>query len=64
MTIVSDLVDLYNLENMIKEKSVTPFSNLNAILSFNRPDLQISNIKWEAHAQKLQINHDQLLIST
>jgi len=50
---VSDLVDLYNLENMIMEKSVTPFSNLNAILSFNRPDLQISNIKWEAHAPKI-----------
>ena len=38
---------------MIKEKSVTPFSNLNAILSCNRPDLQISNIKWEAHAPKI-----------
>ena len=50
---ISDLVDLYNLENMIKEKSAIPFTNLKALLSFNSPDIQISNIKWEVDTPKI-----------
>lgn len=49
LTNISDLVDLYNLENMIKKTSLNPFDHLNNLLSFNNSDLKILNINWRIH---------------
>ena len=50
---ISDLVDLYNLENMIKNKSILPFTSLKTLLPYNREELQIININWKISAPEM-----------
>jgi len=43
---IEDLVDLYNLEIILDKTSVNPVENLHHILTINRPELKIKQIKW------------------
>ncbi|MDC0864846.1 hypothetical protein OAP56_02735 [Rickettsiaceae bacterium] len=45
---INDLIDLYNLENMINKPAVTPLNDLKNLLTSTRhPKVELSDIKWK-----------------
>lgn len=43
----NDLIELYNLENLINETIITPFDHIKAIFSYNTPNLKIKQMSWK-----------------
>ena len=42
-----ELLELYNLENLISKTSITPFNHIKTIFAFDNPKLKIKNVAWK-----------------
>lgn len=43
----NDLIELYNLENLISKTTITPFDHIKAIFSYDTESLKIKKVSWE-----------------
>ena len=43
----NDLIELYNMENLISKTITTPFDHIKAIFSYDTPNLKIKKMSWK-----------------
>ena len=58
-----ELVELYNLENLISTTTITPFDHIKTIFAFDNPKLKIKNVAWKAlDPQNINLSENELSI--
>lgn len=60
----SDLVELYNLENIISKTTITPFDHIKTIFAFDKPNLKVKNVAWRiVDSQNINLLESKLSIT-